>query len=576
MNNNVTKLIYLLDESSPCFLPRLRCIDFTTKSQAQLITFCKALLLRTTIIELCITVDFTATVVIALTELFRSVHSFTSIKLLSLSSNFGLPINDEHSLLLFNAFMSNTSLKSLDLSGVFILNSSVLDPLLHTSSLKSLVFPCCRRSLDSRVIDALKHNGCLQELTVVGAKINAEVLSEVLEFNTSLKKLELIEGNSKHFINFLESSCSQRSLKRCQTSSCHCEAKPFSHIFTPDHVSDITSSFLACEYRSDSRHIHFQQTLIVLVSSHLVRSLWKSHVTHYRYSRSVKNILLTFLQKVGYVSKRFVQSAFLGVQLFFDSSTIVTSASDLSLIFPITSYFKADLQFWFLEIDSPFNLGNLLDHTSRITGLQVNDDVTNLTHLLDSSSPLFLRRLRCLEFTIKSQAQLITFCRALLLSTTIIELSIAVDLTATVVISLTEVFRIVHSFRKIILLPLSSHFQHSLTDEQSLLLFTSLMSNTSLKSLKLSGIVIESSRVLVPLLNTSSLRSLVFPSCRRSLDSTVIDAFKNNNSLHELTIIDTKINVKDLSTVLKSNTSLKKLVINECFFKHIARFLESN
>ncbi|KAL0239357.1 hypothetical protein GEMRC1_009465 [Eukaryota sp. GEM-RC1] len=122
--------------------------------------------------------------------------------------------------------------------------------------------------------------------------------------------------------------CSQKCLNDWQKSSCPCNG---------------IHSSLACGNMSDPTHIHCLQSLIVLVSSHLVGSLWKSEVARDRYHRRLTNILPSYFHHVGYVNQRFLESAFLGVKLFLDSNTISTSAFDLSLLLSITSYFKADI-----------------------------------------------------------------------------------------------------------------------------------------------------------------------------------------------------------------------------------------
>ncbi|KAL0251002.1 hypothetical protein GEMRC1_000216 [Eukaryota sp. GEM-RC1] len=113
---------------------------------------------------------------------------------------------------------------------------------------------------------------------------------------------------------------------------------------------------------------------------------------------------------------------------------------------------------------------------------------------------------------------LTTFCETLLLSNNIVELSISVSgFTPARVIALTEVFRSIHSFRKINLRSNSSNSRSYIREEQSLLLFTALMNNTTLKSLDLSGLILTYSRVLVRLLNTFNLSNLVFPRSFRTL-----------------------------------------------------------
>ncbi|KAL0239503.1 hypothetical protein GEMRC1_009611 [Eukaryota sp. GEM-RC1] len=366
--------------------------------------------------------------------------------------------------------------------------------------------------------------------------------------------------------------CPQKCLVDLQKNSSTCDScniMPSSLLPPSNLVSDCVSSSLASEDVADLKQIHFQQTLLALISSHLVRTLWKSDVACERSLRRLMDILPPVHHIVGYVSQRFLESTLLGVKLFLESTNIGTSSAELSLLLPIACYFQADVPSVSLIVDPSCEVEELLDHTSRITSLEISDDVTNLTHLLDSSSPLFLPRLSCIDFT--TDSELTTFCETLLLSTTIVELSVTVeDISTSDMIALTEVFRSIHSFRRIKL-----EFSYVSPTDETLLLFTALASNASLKSLDLSGIFMDDLNVLVPLLNTSSLRSLVFPRCD-SLDSTVIHAFKYNLSLQEISFVESDINPDCLFQVLKNNTSLKKLKISECEFEHYRNFLQSS
>ncbi|KAL0239713.1 hypothetical protein GEMRC1_009821 [Eukaryota sp. GEM-RC1] len=367
-------------------------------------------------------------------------------------------------------------------------------------------------------------------------------------------------------------------------SSCLCSSCTIS-ISTCPPGSDVLPDSVAtpspaspCSISPSSQFIYLQQSLVSLISSHMLTNLWNSFPIYKQNNRSrhrrLTNKLPAFIQQVGYVSRRFYVAAFFGVQMFFESNTLSVDAYDLPFLLPIACYFQADVPSVALSVDPSFRVEELLDHTSRITSLRINDDVTNLTYLLDSSSPLFLPRLRCIDFTTDSESELTTFCEALLLSTTIVELSIDVRaLTTADVIALVELFRSIHTFTSIKLsVSFPTFLRSSIKEEESLLLFTALASNNSLKSLDLSGIQTYDSSVLVPLLNTSSIRSLVFPSCY-SLDSTVIEALKCNLSLQEISFGGTPAHLYE---VFKYNTCFKKVKLSERSFVSNVDFLESN
>ncbi|KAL0240143.1 hypothetical protein GEMRC1_010250 [Eukaryota sp. GEM-RC1] len=92
--------------------------------------------------------------------------------------------------------------------------------------------------------------------------------------------------------------CSQKCLidlqKNSSTSSSMCDScniMPSSLLPPSNLVCDCVSSSLACEDVSYLKHIHFQQTLLALISSHLVRTLWKSDAACERSLRRLMDIL---------------------------------------------------------------------------------------------------------------------------------------------------------------------------------------------------------------------------------------------------------------------------------------------
>ncbi|KAL0246256.1 hypothetical protein GEMRC1_007468 [Eukaryota sp. GEM-RC1] len=70
---------------------------------------------------------------------------------------------------------------------------------------------------------------------------------------------------------------------------------------------------------------------------------------------------------------------------------------------------------------------------------------------------------------------------------------------------------------------------------------------------------------MLPLLHSSSLRSLVFPRIRR-IDSCVFDSVVSNSSLREISFEYMNLISEDLAKVAKSNSVLNKLDILECGF----------
>ncbi|KAL0251720.1 hypothetical protein GEMRC1_000932 [Eukaryota sp. GEM-RC1] len=153
--------------------------------------------------------------------------------------------------------------------------------------------------------------------------------------------------------------CSHKCLKDWQTSSSTCDscnAMPSSIVSAPDLVLEPVSSSLSCKDIPNPNHIHCQQTLLVLISSHIVRSLWKSDITRDRSLRwRLRHILPTIFQKVGYVSQRFFESAFLGVKLFLESNTLCAYPYDLFFLLPVKSYFQSRHTICFLENGTIFS-----------------------------------------------------------------------------------------------------------------------------------------------------------------------------------------------------------------------------
>ncbi|KAL0231305.1 hypothetical protein GEMRC1_010709 [Eukaryota sp. GEM-RC1] len=92
-------------------------------------------------------------------------------------------------------------------------------------------------------------------------------------------------------------------------------------MFTP-LVTDDRSPYISDMGRLSSKCIYFQQSLLVLIGSHLVRSLWQS--CHDNSQDNNRN-LHCFLKKIrtlqiGHVSQRFFESVPFAVTVFLEST----------------------------------------------------------------------------------------------------------------------------------------------------------------------------------------------------------------------------------------------------------------
>ncbi|KAL0240902.1 hypothetical protein GEMRC1_006138 [Eukaryota sp. GEM-RC1] len=87
--------------------------------------------------------------------------------------------------------LSTSMIKEIDLSNLSISYTRVLSPLLKRGSCKVLVLPKVD-ILDGSALTLLQHNSSLVEVTLNNSNFDAESLSQVLQFNTILKKLTLL------------------------------------------------------------------------------------------------------------------------------------------------------------------------------------------------------------------------------------------------------------------------------------------------------------------------------------------------------------------------------------------------
>ncbi|KAL0239832.1 hypothetical protein GEMRC1_009940 [Eukaryota sp. GEM-RC1] len=178
---------HLVDRSSSHFFPRLRVLEVTKKPyDDSFISLCKSLRLNTTVSEFNLNIiSLSSLDTVSLADVFCLNNTLEKVSLASNSL-----LKDADCLTLFTAISSNSIIKIVDLSGLRIRNSSVISPLLTSSSLRIVDFPRnCR--LDSTLINGLKNNSYLREVSILDTVFNINDIVNVLISNRFLKKLEL-------------------------------------------------------------------------------------------------------------------------------------------------------------------------------------------------------------------------------------------------------------------------------------------------------------------------------------------------------------------------------------------------
>ncbi|KAL0239467.1 hypothetical protein GEMRC1_009575 [Eukaryota sp. GEM-RC1] len=168
----------------------------------------------------------------------------------------------------------------------------------------------------------------------------------------------------------------------------------------PLDLLPLTSSF-----QSPSRCLHSQQSLLILINVHLLRSLCKSALELNRYYRSsllnLKNTLVTFFKKVGYVSHHFFESALFASKVFFQTNTFQVIPEELPQLCSFASFFGADIQSVFLHVKGNFNVEEHLPYSNVISGLELGLQCHNDLEFLNKSS-LFFPRLKQLHVNVLS------------------------------------------------------------------------------------------------------------------------------------------------------------------------------
>ncbi|KAL0246355.1 hypothetical protein GEMRC1_007567 [Eukaryota sp. GEM-RC1] len=327
-----------------------------------------------------------------------------------------------------------------------------------------------------------------------------------------------------------------------------------------------------------------QQSLLVLLSSNLLRKLFKSHLSiDYDDPRcSLRCLLRHFpscFEKVGYVSKRFFESTFLAAHLFFESNTFPVVSRDIPLLSSIAALFAANIRSIFLIDGRKFKVEDLSYSFSSISGLslRLHHDCTIQFDFMIHSCPLHLLHLKKVDVLVYPMASLSFFSKALSLNHTIRELNVYfyyfsfADSTA-----FEEVFSSNTTLTNVTISYSPLFPSDRLVDDEFRLLCIALEKSTVIELVDFSGFSVADSNNLISLLKSRSIRRFKCP-IAPFVHSTVFTAL-NASFIRELSFRNTNFSVEDLCDYLKFNLYLKKLEISECAvsFQSFFKFLESN
>ncbi|KAL0241735.1 hypothetical protein GEMRC1_006970 [Eukaryota sp. GEM-RC1] len=375
--------------------------------------------------------------------------------------------------------------------------------------------------------------------------------------------------------------CMQPSLKKNRSfllsSIESCQEDSLSTIcsHSPQLILSSLSDSLSCndEPPPSSSFIFFPQSLWVLIDSHWIRSLLKSSlVVDLEYPhrlRSFQETLLTFFTKAYSLGERFFTSAVLGTQHFFESSTFPLVSRDFLPLTSLASFFKTGVRSVYWIYDDYFETQHIQYYRHLITRLGQFDCNRTTVNVINPSSSLFLPNLRRLHLISSSDLEFSLFCKFLEGNSSIIELDLCLPESVTSS-DLEAVFLTNSTLKNVSLSNLNSSFIPTIS------FFNCLTNNTEINVLNLFNMSDIQTLVLLPLLCSSTLKTIVFPR-GFSLDFTNFDALKNNSSIQEVSFHENEFSY-GIVNVLNSNTTIKKLEmsITNGSSPSIFKSLESN
>ncbi|KAL0248209.1 hypothetical protein GEMRC1_003445 [Eukaryota sp. GEM-RC1] len=180
---------------------------------------------------------------------------------------------------------------------------------------------------------------------------------------------------------------------------------------------------------------------------------------------------------------------------------------------------------------------------------------------LDPTSSFFLPQLKHLQIEVSSHAEWDSFYHVMSNNPTVEDLKIFLDYVEHFdPENLAEAVSSNSSLRRVSLGCSDRDFDAN--DAKFIVIIEALSTNASIKTVDLSKLEVTDDVIVTPLLNNSTIISLVFPAL--DLGSNVFTSLKHNLSLQSITIDQSRFNSNDLAEVLKFNTVLKKLELREC------------
>ncbi|KAL0239943.1 hypothetical protein GEMRC1_010051 [Eukaryota sp. GEM-RC1] len=280
---------------------------------------------------------------------------------------------------------------------------------------------------------------------------------------------------------------------------------------------------------SSFKHVNFQQSLLILIQFHYLNRLIKFPLPLEIYGKPLLGLikgLLSFFERVGFVS-----------QHFFDSAFPAAKSNDLVLLSSFSSFFKADIHSVALNIVPSSDVADISQFTSSVTQVllsstldfylaefdaseyesdserQWEDDCANLHKIFDQSSRFFLPHVRRLNIEIyaaeHSKSTFSTFCKLFLANSTIVHLTVEIfSITTPQVECLSDVFSSNNTLRRVTLSFIDT--SNRLKDAKALLLISALSKNSNIQIIDLTHFRVSNSSVLLPLLKNSRLRSIAY------------------------------------------------------------------
>ncbi|KAL0248400.1 hypothetical protein GEMRC1_003636 [Eukaryota sp. GEM-RC1] len=284
--------------------------------------------------------------------------------------------------------------------------------------------------------------------------------------------------------------------------------------------------------------------------------------------------LPSFIGKVGFISQRFLETVFSAMKVFLESNTIFLIGKDLPKFSDFARGFGVEKKSVFLYEEDTFSPFELQEYASIISSLTVKSDISLVdSSFLDYSSPLYFPQLKHLSIHLSPYNNFNSFCRSLLFNSTVTDLDLNMDYIRDLIADeLAEVFHNNTTLRRV---SLSTRIYPENDNEFSKLI-SALSLNEVIQAVDISCLLLNNSRTIIPLLNSSTLQSISFPPL--SEFNEVCAAILNNSSISVITFTKSSFDSSDLVNILKFCDSLKKLELRDCLcnFSPIFKSLESN